>query len=194
VTPRWSPGDVIVFRDLYRGRPWIASPAIVVSDTPDLLVTYIAPGARFGFPASGPAHPWSHREAWEGHGALILRRPGDAYSVWVFWEGPQRSFWGWYVNFEAPYVRTALGIDCEDRELDLWSTDGLEWHWKDEEALDERVAEGRFTAAEATAIRTGARLVEADLRERGPWWDEAWAAWEPDPHWPVPHLPPGWDA
>ncbi len=59
--------------------------------------------------------------------------------------------------------------------------------------LDERVAEGRFTAAEADEIRAGARRVGAELRERGPWWDEAWAAWEPDPGWPVPALPPGWD-
>ena len=193
MTERWPTGHVIVFRDLWRGTPWIATPAIVVSDAPHLLATYVAPGTRFHFPESGRVHPWSRRKSWEGHGTLILRRPGDEYSVWVFWEGANRRFWGWYVNFERPFVRTRLGIDCEDQELDLWSRDGREWRWKDEEVLDERVAEGRFTATEAEEIRAGARRVAIELREHGPWWDAGWASWEPDASWPVPTLPPRWD-
>jgi len=25
------------------------------------------------------------------------------------------------------------------------------------------------------------------------WWDETWADWEPDPDWPPPLLPGGWE-
>jgi len=27
-----------------------------------------------------------------------------------------------------------------------------------------------------------------------PPWPTGWEAWRPDPSWPVPELPPGWDA
>lgn len=31
----------------------------------------------------GP-HPWSHLPGWSGPTVLQLRRPGDRYSVWLF--------------------------------------------------------------------------------------------------------------
>ncbi|MBA2293574.1 MAG: hypothetical protein H0W16_00415 [Actinobacteria bacterium] len=39
----WGHGQVIVHRELWRGRPWFAMPAYVVEDNPDLLVTYLLP-------------------------------------------------------------------------------------------------------------------------------------------------------
>jgi hypothetical protein len=123
----------------------------------------------------------------------MLHRPGDAYSVWLFWDGPERRLARWYVNLQAPYRRTRGGIDTLDHELDLWSADGRTWQVKDEELLDARVAEGRFTAQEVAAIRQlGARL-RSQLADGGRWWDEHWAEWRPDAGWPVPELPPDWD-
>lgn len=69
----------------------------VVEDSDDRLVTYVAPGAPFGFP-SGPwpthdgRHPWHGRSAWSGHGCLMLHRPGDHHPVWHFWDGPDPSW------------------------------------------------------------------------------------------------------
>ncbi len=53
---QWSTGDVVVERDIARGRPWLAYPVYVVDDAPDLLVTYTPEGAPFGF-LPGSDHP-----------------------------------------------------------------------------------------------------------------------------------------
>jgi hypothetical protein len=63
--------------------------------------------------------------------------------------------------------RTRVGFDTLDHELDLWSTDGRTWNRKDEELLDQRVHEGRFTADEAAAIRAEAGRLEAGLASGG---------------------------
>jgi hypothetical protein len=192
----WDLGDVIVRRDVWRGRPWVGIAAIVVRDKPELLAVYVPEGAEIAaaggdFPI---VHPWGHRRAWEGHGILVLHRPGDAYSVWLFWDGPDREFWGWYLNLEEPFRRTALGYDTRDHELDLWSQDRRTWHWKDVEMLDQRVAEGLLTAAEAEAIRAEGDRLYAEVDGGGGWWDDAWAEWTPPAEWKPPRLPPGWTA
>ena len=54
----WARGDVVVARDVSRGKPWIALPKYVVEDRPDLLVTYVPEGAPFSLrsvPAGGTA-------------------------------------------------------------------------------------------------------------------------------------------
>ena len=124
----------------------------------------------------------------------MLQRPGEAVAVFVFWDGPERSFCGWYLNFQSPFARTPVGIDTSEHEFGIWIEAGGTWRWKDAELLDERVREGRFTAEEADAIRAeGARV--AALLDRGErWWDERWAEWTPDPAWRPTELPPGWEA
>jgi hypothetical protein len=195
VARSWRPGEAIVRREVWRGRPYAAVPVVVVRDEPQLLAVYVPEGTPFGFdddhwPAA--PHPWRRYGSWQGHGVLMLNRPADAYGVFVFWEGEPRRFARWYLNLQAPFRRTSIGFDSLDHTLDLWSTDGRSWHWKDDEMLDRRVSQGCFTAAEAAAIRAEARRIEAELRERGPWWDEAWAGWVPDPTWVPPALPEGW--
>lgn len=146
----------------------------VVEDATDVLVTYLPEEAPFAFPpsADGRPHPWAESSCWQGHGMLALRRPGEAYSVMHFWEGSERRFAGWYLNLEEPFRRTSTGYDSQDLELDLWLPAEGGWQLKDEEMVDERVLEGRFTAEQATAIHAlGRELVE--MVERGErWWDE----------------------
>jgi hypothetical protein len=176
--PAWRPGNVIVRRDVWRGLPYTVMPVVVVLDEPELLAVYLPEGAPLGFPESGwpgGRHPWSAFSSWQGHGVLMLQRPGDAYAVWAFWEGPGRAFSRWYVNLQDPFRRTSLGFDTLDHELDLWSPDGRTWHRKDDERLDQRVAEGLFTPAEAEGIRREADRLLAELRAHGAWWDEGWA-------------------
>jgi Protein of unknown function (DUF402) len=153
----------------------------VVEDRSDLLAVHLDEGTPFEFPAGDwpTPHPWSGFSAWTGHGVLMLHRPSDVYAVWVFWAGEARSFDRWYVNFQRPFRRTEDGFETLDHEIDLWSRDLRTWHWKDEELLDQRIAQGWFTPEEAAAIRADARSFHGELRRSGPWWDTAWSSWAP---------------
>ena len=191
----WERGDVIVHREVWRGVPWQASPVVVVDDGPGLLATYIPEDAPFAFPpsADGRPHPWVGRGRWSGHGVLVLRRPGEAYSVWHFWDGPERRFVGWYLNLEEPFRRTSIGYDTQDLELDVWIPTGEPWRFKDEEKLDERVADGRYTAEQVAATRTLGTAIGAMLDRGERWWGERWTSFEPDPGWRAPAFPDGWE-
>ncbi len=191
----WSEGDVVVRREVLNdGRAWLAVPVIVVRDDAELLATFIAEGAPLSFP-EGPwptvdgRHPWHGKERWHGHGVLMLQRPGEAHAVWVFWRGPQRAFAGWYINIQEPFRRNAGGYDTQDLELDLWVPGNRPWEWKDEELLDQRVREGRFTATQVREIRAEGARIAHSLDAGTRWWDDGWASWTPDPSWPTPTFP-----
>jgi hypothetical protein len=190
----WTEGQVVIRREVLNdGRAWLEVPVIVVRDTDELLATFIAEGAPFRFPpgpwpAPHDRHPWHGKERWHGHGVLMLQRPGEAHAIWLFWRGIRRAFAGWYVNIQEPFRRTATGFDTQDLELDIWIPLDRPWEWKDEELLERRVEEGRFTAEQLVEIRAeGARIAhELDAGRR--WWDESWAGWRPDPAWPTPSF------
>ncbi len=194
----WAYGDVIVHREIAWGRPWLAIAERVVDDRDDLLVTFIATGAPFGY-APGPwptetgLHPWQPRRAWSGHGVLIAQRPGDAYAVWHFWTGTDRRFAKWYLNLQAPFSRTAIGYDTQDHELDIVVPVDGPWSFKDDEMMEQRVREGRYSAAEVAGIRAQGRALAEMLDARATWWDPELTSWEPDPAWSSPVLPAGWE-
>ncbi len=191
----WQPGEIVVHREVWRGTPWQASPVVVVEDAPELLATYIPEEAPFAFPTSadGRPHPWAGRGSWAGHGVLVLRRPGEAYSVWHFWDGPERRFAGWYLNLEEPFRRTSIGYDTQDLELDVWIPAGERWRFKDEEKLDERVRDGRYTGEQVAATRALGTAIGAMLDRGERWWDEGWTSFRPDPAWRGPAFPAGWE-
>lgn len=193
----WAYGDVIVHREIAWGRPWLALPELVVDDTDDLLMTYIPPAAPFGF-APGPwptetgLHPWQPNREWKGNGVLILQRPGDAYAVWHFWAGDERRFEAWYINLQAPLRRTAIGYDTQDHELDLVVLSDGQWFFKDDEKMEQRIAEGRYSADEVVEIRAFGTRIGEMLDAGQTWWDPALTTWSPDPSWGTPALPSGW--
>jgi hypothetical protein len=187
----WSEGDVVVRREVLNdGRCWLAVPVVVVQDNEELLATYIASGAPFTFfpgpwPGETGLHPWHGKREWEGNGVLMLQRPGETYAIWIFWHGAERAFRGWYVNFQEPFRRTADGYDTQDLELDIWAPVDGPWEWKDDEVLEQRVDEGRFTPEQVAAVRVEGWRV-ADLLDAGErWWDDAWAGWRPPAGWDI---------
>ena len=186
----WSEGQVILRREVRNdGRSWLEVPVVVVRDEPELLATYIPSGAPFTFPPGPWVHPWSVHDRWEGHGVLMLQRPGDAHAVWVFWHGPEREFQGWYINLQEPFRRTPLGYDTQDLELDIVvALDGT-WRWKDDDVLEERIREGRYTHEQVEETWAEGRRVVAELEAGRRWWDAWWAVWEPDPSYA--RLPDG---
>ena len=199
----WSAGDWIVRREVlaacHTPLPWRGARVRVVEDSSDWLVSYIPERAPFGFPKGdwpipGGRHPWSARTCWEGHGALMLQRPGESHAVFHFWRGPRREFAHWYVNLQEPFRRTAIGYDTQDLELDLVVPPDGCWQLKDDELLDQRVVEGRFNAAQAAAIREECARLPHRLEAGERWWPLEWRDWRPDPDWVVPDaLPAGWD-
>ena len=121
-------------------------------------------------------------------------RPGDPYSVWLHWTpGEPHRFLGWYVNLEAPFVRTPIGVDTTDLSLDVVVTPGGEWSWKDEQYV--RVWEdlGVFTPEETRRIYDAGHLAIAEIEARRPPFDDTWLDWRPDPSWAVPEVSADWD-
>jgi hypothetical protein len=193
---RRQPGEPIVRRDVWRGRPVVGWGGTVVSDTDDLLVLYMPEGGPLRFPPEdffGGPHPWSHKDEWTGNGVLQLQRPGEMHSVWVFWEGPQRELAAWYVNIQEPFRRSSIGFDTQDLELDLVIEPDGSWSFKDDEQMDAWIERGRWTPDEVAAIRAEGERVAADLDAGRRWWSDEWASWEPDPAWTLPHVPEGWE-
>lgn len=198
--PRWRPGDAVVLREVWDGRVFAARPATVVRDDPWQQVFLVPGGARIAMPIGGdgeelrvPDRPWRMEIRERGaHPVLSFAWPETPYSV-ILWsrrdEGP-----AWYVNLQAPLARTSIGFDSTDHALDaLVAIDGSRWEWKDEDELEEAVASGLFTEEDATGFRRwGERAVERIVLREPPF-DEDWLSWRPDPTWPAPELPDGWD-
>jgi hypothetical protein len=114
--------------------------------------------------------------------------------VWAYWGGPDRTFLGWYVNIQAPFQRTPIGIDSLDLELDLLVSPELEVLVKDEDHVERSAALGRFSREEAEAIHAVGREVKARIERDGAWWDRSWSTWTPSPPLlEVPPLPDGWE-
>jgi hypothetical protein len=184
----WEKGDVVAWREAWRGIEYIAVPVRVVEDDEAQLVVYVAEGTRFSFPEPWPfgaAHPWTEAGAWHGeHGSLMLMRTRDAYAIGHFWQGEERSFKGWYVNMQEPFRREGLSYVTQDQELDIWIEPDGTWRWKDEQELEDWVGRGRFTCEEVTEIRRAGERVVAEWP-----FPTGWEEWTPDPAWTVPALP-----
>ncbi len=197
----WSPGDHITGRSIWFGRPFAAWPFVVVEDRGDVLAVCIPPDAVWKRPTDLdgndirlPHGEWSFRDdPWRGRGMVRIYIEGAAHSVLVFLaDGDVRQ---WYVNLEAPFHRTSIGIDSRDQHLDVvFPPDLGEPRWKDEDELEEAVAYGSMSAAEADAVRAEAERAIAWVR-RGdhPAIDDRWRTWRPPVEWGIPTLDPQWE-
>jgi hypothetical protein len=170
----------------------------VIEDTPERLISYIPEGSPLGFPEGNwptpdGKHPWSNRSCWYGHGCLMIQRPEDSYAIWHFWHGRNRDFACWYINLQEPIRRTEIGFDTQDLELDFIVYPNGKWEIKDDELLDQRVAEGRWSAQEVSTIRAEGEVIAKRLASGERWWELQWSEWQPDSSWEVPSkLPHGW--
>lgn len=153
----------------------------VVEDDGNLLVTYLAPGARGEWIPRGPdfrerwMDPGAKTEphVWNTHHVLWLTRRGDAHSLGLFWT-ESWEFQGWYVNLQLPIDVHDGCIDSCDQALDVVVEPDGTWYWKDEDDLAQFVARGAFTEADAAAIRAeGERVIAAKP------WPTGWEDWRP---------------
>ena len=136
---------------------------------------------------------WSLRP-WNTHNVLTLTREGDPYSAQAFWNAESGRFVAWYINLQEPMRRSPLGFDTRDQSLDIViGPDNKTWMWKDVEETARGVELGLFTPEEAEEVRRNGEAV-IELVESGTTWWEDWRNSSPDPSWPLPTLPEGWDA
>jgi hypothetical protein len=176
-----------VWRDVHRGRVWRAQACRVVEETDELLVLWIPRGSPFAIPSGGlriPGDDWQLEPGATRSDQLCVARRGRAHSIYLFWS----DGWAldhWYVNFERPLARTRLGVDTFDEKLDLIVRPDGSYRWKDEDELEQAAALGLL---DAVAVRAEAERV----LEEWPF-PTGWEEWRPDPAWPLPRLPEGWD-
>jgi hypothetical protein len=196
---RWSPGDAVVVREVWRGEIFAARPATVVRDEAEQTMFLVPAGARCGVPVDEdgtelrvPDRPWRLEvRARSPNPILSFAWPHTPYAV-LRWSTPQGTP-VWYVNLQDPLRRTGLGFDTVDHALDvIVGLDGS-WGWKDEEELAEAVANGLFTPDDAERFRADGERAVAHILDRTPPFDRDWGDWRPDRSWPEPSLPEGWD-
>ena len=176
-----------VWREIHLGRVWRAHACRIVIDSPDLIALWFPVGTTSQRPNDDqgnvlriPRPEWTLvPDLWRRSG-VSLTRPGRAHSIWLFSDVDS-----WYVNFERPLRRTAIGFDTFDEKLDLIVEPDGSYRWKDEDELEQAAAVGLL---DADAVRAAAALV----LEEWPF-PTGWEDWKPDPSWPIPRLPEGWD-
>jgi hypothetical protein len=199
---RFHAGQVVAHRDLHASAVWYARAEIVVEDTPDRLLSFWCPGTEVRAPLDPgidepmrvPTAPWRlHLRPWHSFYVLSHWRPGDAFSVWLFWHEEAWAFTGWYVNLQSPFVRTEIGFDATDDILDVEIAPDRSWHLKDRDELETAVAAGVLDDDSARSIHSAAtRAIDRMERGEDPFTDE-WAMWRPAQTWPTPALPPRWN-
>lgn len=204
----WEPGSQILWRYRENGgdRFHIARPVTVVRDDAELLAVWLAPGTECVRPvladgtspnseplASRYTKPRSVRLGrWSGTGVLKLARPGEPWSVWLFWEQGWR-FKNWYVNLETPQARWDGGVDSEDHFLDICVFPDRTWTWLDEDEFAQAQQDGLMDASAAEQVREAGRSAVEVIRAWGPPFADGWQHWRPNPAWGVPSLPDDWD-
>lgn len=204
----WAPGTQILWRYRENGGAHIhiVRPVTVVRDDSELLAVWMAPGTECMRPVLADGTPVHEeplatrytkprtvrRGRWFGTGVLKLARPGEPWSVWLFWE-PGWRFKNWYVNLEEPLTRWAGGVDSEDHFLDISVHPDRGWHWRDEDEFAQAQRDGLMDSAQAARVRRAGRAAVAVIEDWGPPFSDGWENWRPDPAWTVPSLPQDWD-
>jgi uncharacterized protein DUF402 len=200
--PPFEAGRPIALRELWDGRIWTAYPATVVEDRGDLFVNHLPPGVPILEPVGEdgsvlriPAPSWTLRPTRTStERVLAFGFPERRYAVLLLWDGATDAFAGYYVNIESHLGRTSVSYDYVDHLLDVRiAADRGSWTWKDEDELAEAVRRGIYAEDDARAFREAGQRAVRHVLDAEPPFDRDWTGWRPDPAWPAPTLPQGWD-
>ena len=190
------PGDPVLFRSVWRGSVRAAFPHRFAGRDGERVALYLATGTRGFWMGRDPDGSYLERWArgdpprehvWHSNHILWLVRARELSALGLFWDEGWR-FRGWYVNLQAPLLRSPLGFDSTDWALDIWVEPEGRWEWKDEGDFAEAQALGVLDEREASAIRAEGERVIAERP-----WPTGWEGWRPDPRWKPPPLPVGWE-
>ena len=207
MTNLWRPGDVIVWRGIFRTHIWHAVAMIAVKDSPEEMVLALLPGAeRIAEKnyASGKKNgkgrwdfkdkPWELEKIhWRTNRGLILLEPKKYYSTVLFWNHARNEFLGYYVNFQLPFKRSHCGIDTLDLDLDIVIKPDLSFRWKDEDDYQKAMEQGVIIPEWIQGIESAKPEILERLEKRQHPFDGSWLDWMPDPSWSPPNLHENWD-
>jgi RimJ/RimL family protein N-acetyltransferase len=178
-------------RELHRGRVWRIAAAhhlgtydgFDVLWHPEANAVYrpFADGRQLRIPGNAP---WQLERRAMPEASIGLVRPGDRHSLWLFFRAG--AFVNWYVNLERESARNGPCFDYVDEKLDLVVDADGTVHWKDVDELEEAARTGHLDADDVRA--------QAERILAAPPWPTGWERFEPDPAWPAPELPAGWQA
>jgi protein associated with RNAse G/E len=143
----WKPGDVVVWRGIYRNRIWYAVPTFVVKETSQEILGAILPGAicrveeHYTPGIKSGKRRWDFKDqdwilkefSWQTNRVLTITESEKFYSIMLFWNHASNEFLGYYVNFQLPFQRSHCGIDSLDLDLDIDVEPDLRFSWKDED-------------------------------------------------------------
>lgn len=208
---RFSPGRVVLHRNVRRGRIGWVRPARVVSDDDRGLLLWIACRTPVASEVTEdgrgirtmPFTEWVtstyrlHVGTWNGPPLLKFLPAAANHSVWFFRDDDDR-FANWYVNLEEHGVRWddggVAGVDVVDQDLDVVVWPDHSWEWKDEGEFAERLSlPAHYWVPDPAAVRAeGERVIKLAEAAEFPF-DGTWCDFAPVPGWTVPSLPPGWD-
>ena len=202
---RWAEADVITVRNIARSDGSVSSalPARVLEDRPDYLALYIVkdtpfkdnyvvpPGERSeALENLTPSRERSYQDRTWRDETVRLYLPNSPYSIWALFD--EHGVHSWYGNLEAPYVRTAIGIDTQDHALDLIMKPSGTWHWKDEAEFEHRLELGLDDQEQHERVRAaGLDLIKKFEAKTFPF-DTDWRAWRVLRYEETPSLPEGW--
>ncbi|HLO15105.1 MAG TPA: DUF402 domain-containing protein [Anaerolineales bacterium] len=203
----WKPGDIVVWRGIYRNQFWRAQATILVKDSPDELVLALLPGAEGMAEQDGAKRKkngkrrWDFKEQawelvkfhWHTNRLLLILEPQKYYMTALFWNNENNKFLGYYINFQLPFKRSYCGLDSLDLELDLIIKPDLTWEWKDLNDYQKAVESGIIFPKWIVGIEAAKPEVINRLEKHQYPFDGSWLDWLPDPAWLPPKLPQGWD-
>jgi hypothetical protein len=196
-----APGDSVVLRHARGDWLWAVA-ATVVEDRGDFVALYVQPGngmSRMGDADGRPTRAFVEATtrvpgAWADHHQLILIREGERHAVQLFWTERAWEFRCWYINFQEPMRRFALGFESMDLTLDLVIEPELErWVWKDEDEFEYGIRGGWYTPELLAELKAYGERLLADVEARRAPFSERWDEWRPEPSWTAVGLPEGWD-
>jgi len=147
-----------------------------------MAVKFVRSAARFTAPCARAVRDWA------GAGILVVFQPGTNYSVWFFETslGVRDSY---YVNIEAPFTRTAMGIESSDLVLDVVVKADHSFQHKDEDELEFAHQAGVLTSSQVVEIRRAAACAVEVITRWGFPFDAGLESFQPDPAWAIPALP-----
>lgn len=207
MTDLWNPGDLVVWRGIYRKQVWHAQPTILVKDSAQEIVLALLPGTECIAEESYPKGKKSGRRrwffinqdwklakyTWQTNRLLLIFEPNRYYSMVLFWNHESNNFLCYYINFQLPFRRNHYAVDTLDLDIDLIINPDFTHEWKDINDYESAIEHGVISHEWIQGIEDAKPEIFDRIEKRQYPFDGSWLDWLPDPNWSPPTLPENWD-